>query len=111
MLVLCGNLKKGTEEYDAWMAEHEDNCATNHTGSAGKTEVGSVIEMFQWSWECYKVRYRKYIGDEDLKTLLEKQPYGEDFLVQKKNVSVTSKKEWDRGWEAKKTKNLVEKIN
>ena len=79
--------KEGTEEFDSWYEEHEENCACNHTGSAGKMEVDGIIEMFTRSEELHDVKYTNYIGDGDTKTfksLLEIQPYGEELIVTKK---------------------------
>lgn len=58
----------------------------NHEGSADKIEVDAIIEMFLRSDEKFGVKYDNYIGDGDLKTfeaILDKNPYGDDFLVSK----------------------------
>lgn len=78
--------RRGTEEYAAWYETHEEECASNHIGSAGKMEVDSVLEMFSKSEDKYEVKYGNYIGDGDSKTykaILDLNPYGEDFPVVK----------------------------
>lgn len=50
-------------------------------------EVAAIVEMFQRSLETLGVKYRNYIGDGDSKTysgVIDANPYGEDFLINKK---------------------------
>lgn len=50
-------------------------------------EVSSIVTMFQRSFEKYGLRYANYIGDGDSKTysgILNAKPYGEDFVINKK---------------------------
>ncbi|XP_063986122.1 uncharacterized protein LOC135167084 isoform X2 [Diachasmimorpha longicaudata] len=88
---LCESWKKklDTAEFEEWKEEHieTDQCAANHTGASGNMEVSSIIEMFKRSIVKHGVRYVNYIGDGDSKTysgILKAQPYGEDFVVNKK---------------------------
>ena len=37
------------DEFDAWYEGHEENCSSNHAGSAGKMEIDAVTEMFERS--------------------------------------------------------------
>lgn len=60
--------KVGTDEYEEWLENHEEECACTHTGSAGKMEVDGIIEIFKRSVERFGVRYQNYIGDGDTKT-------------------------------------------
>lgn len=79
--------RSGTEEFYNWLIEHEDKCQINHNGSAGRMEVDAVVEMFQRSEDLYGVKYKNYVGDGDSKTyksVVEKKPYGDDFLIVKK---------------------------
>lgn len=79
--------KEETTEFDEWYREHEKNCLSNHQGSAGKMEVDSMVEMFQRSQKLYGVRYKNYIGDGDSKTysnIVSSKPYGNSFLIKKK---------------------------
>ncbi|CAH0551117.1 unnamed protein product [Brassicogethes aeneus] len=81
--------KLDSAEYEAWYEEHVDsgNCKANHSGPAGNIEVSAVIEMFERSVENLGVKFRNYIGDGDSKTysgVVNAKPYGEDFLINKK---------------------------
>ncbi|CAD6210331.1 GSCOCG00012780001-RA-CDS, partial [Cotesia congregata] len=88
---LCESWKNklGTAEYEEWKEEHikTNECIANHTGASGNMEVSSVIEMFKRSIVKHGLRFVNYIGDGDSKTysdLLKAQPYGEDFVINKK---------------------------
>ncbi|XP_076673163.1 uncharacterized protein LOC143371637 [Andrena cerasifolii] len=102
--------KSGTVEYDLWMEEHKDECTANHSGSSGKMEVDGMKEMFLRSVEYFGIRYRNYIGDGDTKTfkaLLEENPYGDDFILKKKEcVGHVEKRMGSRLRNIKKTKKL-----
>jgi len=77
----------GTDEYDEWLSNHENECQSNHKGSAGKMELDAIIDMFARSVDEYGVKYKYYVEDGDSKTykvLLDKQPYGKDFQTIKK---------------------------
>lgn len=79
--------KTDTDEFAVWYKEHKDCCDANHEGSSGKMEVDGIVEIFQRSEELYGVKYANYIGDGDTKTfksLLDVKPYGDDFIVKKK---------------------------
>ncbi|XP_044579109.1 uncharacterized protein LOC123261528 [Cotesia glomerata] len=79
--------KSDPQAYQDWYEEHEDSCAINHRGSAGKMEVDAVVEMFNRSVEKHGVKYIKYIGDGDSKTfkgILDINPYDDDPVVEKK---------------------------
>lgn len=78
--------KEDTEEFKVWYDSHEEECFCNHSGSAGKMEVDGIIEMFTRSEELHDAKYATYIGDGDTKTfksLLDKQPYGDELIVRK----------------------------
>lgn len=88
---LCESWKKklNTAEYEEWKEEHieSNQCSANHTGASGNMEVSSIIEMFKRSIVKHGLRYVNYIGDGDSKTysgILKTKPYGEDFVVNKK---------------------------
>lgn len=49
--------KEGTAEYAEWYEDHQEQCASNHDGSAGKMEVDSITKMFSTSEEKYGVKY------------------------------------------------------
>lgn len=78
--------KKNQADYEEWKEAHESVCTANHSGSAGKMEVDSMIEMFKRSEDLHGVKYANYIGDGDSKTfsaIKKLQPY-EDLEVKKK---------------------------
>lgn len=78
--------KSDTEEYREWAKTHENECQTNHQGSAGKMEVDAAIEMFHRSESLHGLKYVNYVGDGDSKTfkgVVESQPYA-NFTVTKK---------------------------
>lgn len=121
----CKNWKdKTTEEFRDWYENHEEECASNHSGNAGKMEVDSVKEMFSASLEKFGVRYQNYIGDGDSKTfkaILDLNPYGDEYPVRKsecvnhvekrmgtrlRNV----KKEHKLGGKGKLTDSLIKKM-
>ncbi|CAH4001251.1 unnamed protein product [Pieris brassicae] len=88
---LCESWKNklDTAEYEEWKDEHikTNQCTANHTGASGNMEVSLVIEMFKRSIVKHGLRFVNYIGDGDSKTysgLLKAQPYGEDFVINKK---------------------------
>ncbi|CAH2086841.1 unnamed protein product [Euphydryas editha] len=88
---LCESWKNklDTAEYEEWKEEHikTNQCTANHIGPSGNMEVSSIIEMFKRSIVKHGLRYMNYIGDGDSKTysgLLKAQPYGEDFVINKK---------------------------
>jgi len=60
--------KQDNPNYEEWFAQHQEECANNHTGSAGKMEVDAIKEMFLRSEEKFGVKYGNYIGDGDSKT-------------------------------------------
>ncbi|XP_044588451.1 uncharacterized protein LOC123267711 isoform X2 [Cotesia glomerata] len=79
--------KDDISPYEDWYNEHEDSCAINHQGSAGKMEVDAVVQMFSRSEEKHGVKYVKYIGDGDSKTfkrILNIDPYKSNPVVIKK---------------------------
>lgn len=50
------------------MGKNAEQCQSNHEGLADKTEVDSIIKMFQRSENINDVKYANYIGDSDSKT-------------------------------------------
>lgn len=94
---LCETWKKklNTEEYNEWHDEHKNTCTANHSGSSGKMEVDSVIEMFQRSLEKFGVMYKNYIGDGDSKTysgILKAAPYDNQEVVKKECIGHIQKR-------------------
>jgi len=90
--------KLNSVEFEEWHENHVElgECEANHEGPAGNMEVSAIKEMFQRSEEKYGVKYKYYVGDGDSKTytgVVQSQPYGEDFIIHKKEC-VTFKKEW-----------------
>lgn len=98
--------KENSAEFEAFWDEHEEHCSANHKGSAGKMEVDGVLEMFQRSEDLHDAKYKYYIGDGDTKTftsILDMQPYGDDFVIEKKECVLHVKKRmYRRVKEAKK---------
>ena len=99
-----------TDEYLEWYEGHEEECLTNHSGSAGKMEVDSIRELFSRSEEKFNVKYGNYIGDGDSKTykaILDLNPYGDDFAVTKSEcVGHVEKRMGTRFRNVKKTEKL-----
>lgn len=94
---LCETWKKklNTEEYNEWYEEHKNTCTANYSGSSGKMEVDSVVEMFQRSLEKLGVMYKNYIGDSDSKTysgILKAAPYGNQEVVKKECIGHVQKR-------------------
>lgn len=112
----CAVMQKkiNAEEFEIWFDEHSPNCKKNHDGSAGKMEVTGVYEMFLRSLELHGVRYAEYIGDGDSKTfpyLLEKLPYGKDFIIKKLEcVNHVSKRMFKRLTETRKKITAAKKM-
>ena len=111
----CTQQKKtlNEEEFEEWYEDHKDSCTLNHTGSSGKMEVDSVVEMFLRSIVKFGVKYLNYIGDGDSKTftgILKMIPYGEDCPVTKNEcVGHVQKRMGTRLRNKKKTEKLVGK--
>jgi len=77
--------RKGTIEFENFMADHEPHCSLNHTGSSGSMETKGIVECFQASAVSRGLRYKRYIGDGDSSTygsILKADPY-EDMVVEK----------------------------
>ncbi|KYN18944.1 hypothetical protein ALC57_08731 [Trachymyrmex cornetzi] len=73
------------DEYNEWYDTHEENCAINHSGSAGKMEIDVITEMFLRSKNEHGVLYVKYIGDGDSKTfIIDVNLYGNEATTLKK---------------------------
>ena len=60
--------KRGTPEYDRFIADHYGKCAINFDGSAGAMESTGVVSCFLESVEVHKVRITNFIGDGDTKS-------------------------------------------
>ena len=76
--------RKGTEEYNEFMATHESQCLINHQGSAGTMESKGVVVCFKRSVDKYNVRYTQYLGDGDTKSYHEvdkEDPYNGTPIV------------------------------
>ena len=63
--------RKGTVAYNEFMADQDNECLTNHKGSASMMEPQGVVSCFMRSLEKYKTRYTQYLGDGDTKSYLE----------------------------------------
>ena len=61
--------KKGTPEYDEWLATH--HCPIDHGGSAGAMEAAGALEIFKRSVRLYDLRYTTDRGDGDSKSYKE----------------------------------------
>ena len=59
--------KENTEEFKSLFEAHEEQCACNHRGSAGKMEVDGIIGMVMRSEELHNVKYATCIVDGDTK--------------------------------------------
>ena len=57
------NPHKGFSKYMMFKDNHV--CSINHKGSSGSMEAKSIVECFQFSIEARKLRYVRYIGDDD----------------------------------------------
>lgn len=80
--------KLDSAEFEEWQENHinEDQCSANHKGASGNMEVDAIVTMFKRSQEN-NVKIRNYIGDGDSKTysgVINAEPYGENFLINKK---------------------------
>ncbi|KAI4496941.1 hypothetical protein M0802_007889 [Mischocyttarus mexicanus] len=87
--------KKNVEEYVECYDDHKDVSSANYSGSLGKMEVDTVIEMFRRSMKKFNVRYRNCIGDSDSKTysgILKAAPYGEIEVVKKECIGHAQKR-------------------
>lgn len=96
----------GTIEFELWKEDHNEECAANHEGSAGKMEVDSIVEIFSRSMEKYNVRYANYIGDGDSKTykgIVDADPYKEK-VVKKECIGHVQKRMGTRLRKLKKEK-------
>lgn len=83
------------EEYNEWYESHKESCSANHSGSSGKMEVDSVIEMFKCSIGKYGVVYKNYIGDGGSKTysgILKALPYGNNEVIKKECIGHVQKR-------------------
>ncbi|XP_018360535.1 PREDICTED: uncharacterized protein LOC108759544 [Trachymyrmex cornetzi] len=101
--------KHETPEYEIWKENHTEECTVNHDGSAGKTEIDTVKEMFNRSWVLLEIKYAYYIGDGDSKTfkaLLDNNLYGNNLQVKKKCVRHVEKRMGSRLRNIKKTHKL-----
>ena len=88
--LICHVCKKNKEATETWEKIHEATCLINHEGSSGSMEKEGEIEMFLRSVEKHKLRYTKYVGDDDTgsfgavkEAVTEK--YGEHYPLQKED--------------------------
>lgn len=87
--------KRGTEEYVMWNDGHAEHCKINHTGSSGKMESQTMIEIFQRSESLYGVKYINYIGDGDsstYKAICNSKPYGDVDIIKKECIGHVQKR-------------------
>ena len=64
----------------------DNDCPTNHKGSAGSMESAGILKMFQNSVENLNLRFTTFIGDGDSKafpTVSNALPYEPDNPIQK----------------------------
>ncbi|XP_011873476.1 PREDICTED: uncharacterized protein LOC105565135 [Vollenhovia emeryi] len=94
--------KEDTAEYKEWIETHEENCQSNHEGSAGRMEVDGVLKMFQRSEELHNVKYANYVGDGDSKTFKETHGY---------STSKSEKKSKGLGGKGKLTGKLIDELS
>ena len=59
--------RRGTDAFEEFMSTHENECETNHEGSAGAVEAKGVVTCFPSSAE----KYTQHLGDGDTKSFLE----------------------------------------
>ena len=57
--------KEGTAEYDERLSKHVPECYKNYSGSSGRMEVSSKVDMFKRSVAIRQARYIEYLGDGD----------------------------------------------
>ena len=123
---VCEFLKKNQDENtEDRRKQHEAVCESNHAGSAGKMEIGGIVEMFQRSVQLHQLKYVNYIGDGDCKTykgIVDSQPYGLDITILKKEcIGPIQKRMGNRlrnikkakkgfGGRGKLTANLIDKL-
>ena len=91
--------EEDTEEYREWSEKHKQVCSANHSGSSRKMEVDGIVEIFKRSEEMYGIKYNYYVGDGDskvYKAVCDAEPYGQDFIIKKKNVLAMCRKGWER---------------
>ena len=80
------SVKKGTHEYDKWLAEHSPICSINHEGSVGSMELSGTVTIFKQSVAKYNLRYKNYVGDGDTSSFMnvvQSKPYRENFMINK----------------------------
>lgn len=100
---MCEARKKklNTTEYEVWYNNHIelDECQANHQEAAGGMKVPSIVEMSQRSFEKYGIRYNNCMRDGDSKTysgVLNAKPYGENFIINKKECPKENEQEFTR---------------
>ena len=64
------------------MAEHQDSCNSNYTGSSPAMETEGASILWARSVEKHKLRYTAVISDGDAKTISSEYPYGTDIEIQ-----------------------------
>lgn len=82
--------KETPQNFEKWLADHKASglCATNYQGTSGMMEVKAAEVLWSRSIEKYKIRYTTMVSDGDSKSynrLLELQPYGPQFQVEKED--------------------------
>ena len=89
--------KKGTQEYDEWLANHM--CKINHNKSSGAMETVGAITFFQRLIEKYNLRYLKFKGDGDTEAfakVVEAKPYRDMTIKKLECVGHVQKRLWTR---------------
>ena len=91
--------KKGTPEYDRFIANHYGKYAINLNGSAGPMESNGVVSCFQESVEVHKVRMTNFIGDGDTKSQSEvvaADPYPSTPAKKLEYIGYVTKEMWNQ---------------
>lgn len=86
--------KKGTKEYDNWLANH--CCSINHEISSGAMESSGAVSIFERSIKKNCLIYKEYLGDGDSSSfadVVKSEPYKDHKVTPEKlEVSVMSRR-------------------
>ena len=76
------------EEFSRWRDQHEEECQANYRKSSKSMESAGCEVLWGRSLEKNQLRYTTFVGDGDssaYKTVQEKQLYGSDVQITKKD--------------------------
>ena len=62
---VCEKRDKNSPNYRRWLVQYTPHCTLDHEGSSGSMEASIVTDIFQPSEQKYKLKYNRFIGDED----------------------------------------------